>query len=363
MIKVVEILPDLGMGGAERLVFDLLMNFNKENIDCTLIVLYDQKHSKYYQKLEKSGINIVMLGKKRGLDIKCFFRLFKILKKIKPDIIHSHRHVNLYLFPFYFLYKKQIGFHTVHTLALKEQKQGYRQITKWLFKHRKVFPVAIGESVKQSICREYRIAEESVPMIYNGIDLQKFSVLKKEHQTFNFISVGRMVDAKNHRMMLEAFAEIIKIHSDCRLILIGDGALKDELIEKTVQLKISEKVEFTGVISDVENYLAIADVYLSTSKYEGLPLSILEAMAAELPIIATKAGGSKDIVIDEKNGFLIAIDDLHALVEKMLLIYRNTKLLTEFGENSKILAKKYDISECVSSYEKLFHDKILNFSR
>ena len=357
MIKLVEVLPDIGSGGAEKLVTDLLLNFDSNKFDVTLVLLFDERGKYYYELLKNRGINIITLNKKPGFDIKCFFRMNKILKKLKPDIIHTHRYVNLYILPYYIFHRKQTGFHTVHSLAENELEKMHRKITYWLFHHRKVFPVAISNICMESVLNYYRLPSSQVQTIYNGVDLDRFINDRTVRKVRNFIAVGRMTAPKNYPLMLRVFSELVRRFPECTLTVLGEGELFEDMLRLKSELGLDSSVVFTGVVTNVGEYMAKADCLLMSSDYEGLPLTVLEAMAAGLPIVSTRAGGIADIVIENENGFLSDIGDADGLLNNLVKIV-NMEDCGELSEKSVELAENYSIKKCVNGYEKLFEQSV-----
>ena len=312
-MRILEVLPDLGRGGAEKLVCDLILRL-KENNEVALLILYEEKDNSYYELLVKNGIKIYTVNKKNGLDFRAFFKVNKIIKKYKPNIIHSHRYVNLYLSLYYLLNKKQIGFHTVHNLAEKEQFGIHRKFTKWLFYHRKVKPIAISNMVEDSIVKIYGIQKEKFYNIYNGIDLRRFYSDKSVSKTENFIAIGRLT---------------------------------------------KQAVKLVGIVDDVENYVFKSDCLLMSSNYEGFGLVIAECMAAGLPVVATKAGAIVELVEDNSNGLLSEVGDVDAFSNNIIrMVEMNRNNTFNMSEKSKELSKKFDIDKCAKLYEEIFNKSL-----
>ena len=148
-----------------------------------------------------------------------------------------------------------------------------------------------------------------------------------------------------------------KKYSEITLTILGDGPLKETLRRQIDELGLAGKAFLQGEVSDVKKYLLNADVFVSSSLYEGLPLSMLEAMAAGLPIVANDVGGIHDILKDGYNGYLVQVgakEQFIAALEKLILNSGRREL---FSENAKILAKNYDESKTVKSYEELYDKK------
>lgn len=352
--KIVEVIPALGIGGAEKLVCDICSNMNREKFDLTLIVFYDEKEKLYYKNLQKIGVKIVSLNKKGGFQPVLFFRLAKILNKIKPDVIHSHLSSNLYLCYYYFWHKKQYGVHTIHNQAEKELNGHNRKIMQYLYRHRNVKAVAISDEIEKSVFKVYDIAKEKVALINNGVDLNRYAAPNRQFDGCkNFVAVGRLSKQKNHQLMLNAFKRIVEKHPDAKLNILGDGDLRPAVEKQIAEGNLQNNVQLLGNGVGVEEFLAAADCFLMSSNFEGLPLSMVEAMASGLPIVSTKAGGITDLVCDGENGFLAELGDENGLVLAMEKMIANEYLM-EMSKKSIEKAKEYSIDICVSKYETLF---------
>ena len=357
-MRILEVLPDLGRGGAEKLVCDLILRL-KENNEVALLILYEEKDNSYYELLVKNGIKIYTVNKKNGLDFRAFFKVNKIIKKYKPNIIHSHRYVNLYLSLYYLLNKKQIGFHTVHNLAEKEQFGIHRKFTKWLFYNRKVKPIAISNMVEDSIVKIYGIQKEKFYNIYNGIDLRRFYSDKSVSKTENFIAIGRLTKQKNYPLMLESFKKALQKYSHLTLTILGDGELHSEISNIIDELDLGKAVKLVGIVDDVENYVFKSDCLLMSSNYEGFGLVIAECMAAGLPVVATKAGAIVELVEDNSNGLLSEVGDVDAFSNNIIrMVEMNRNNTFNMSEKSKELSKKFDIDKCAKLYEEIFNKSL-----
>ena len=185
------------------------------------------------------------------------------------------------------------------------------------------------------------------------MDMARFAgERRREDDAFRFITAGRFSAEKNHAMMLRAFAAFLGKGYDARLILLGRGELEGELRKLARELDIESRVVFTGFVENVQDHLVNADVFLLSSDYEALPLAVLEAMAAGLPVIATDVGGLRDIVTD--NGILVPADDTEAMAQAMEKLYLEKALRTEMEKRATANAAKYDISNTVAGYSKLY---------
>lgn len=357
--KVMLLIPNLGMGGAENIVVNIAQYIDKNQFEIIVVSLYGETQcvDKYKEIIKDEKIKVIFMNKKNGIDVNVLWGLIKIVRKEKPDVIHTHLYSCIYGILPALLGKVQIKMHTVHNLAENELPGLYQKIMKIMYRFCGVIPVSINESVGESIKRRYGLPEKKIPLIKNGVEITRFSeagVPQRKTEEKVLINVGRMSKQKNHRLLVECFSEIVQTYSNVRLLLVGDGELKGEIFNLAKRLKVDKKIDFVGNVKKVEEYLQKADIFIMTSDYEGLPLSVIEAMAAGLPIIATKAGGIKELVENEKNGYLSNVGDKESLVKYTLTLLQNPQECIRMGKNSKEMAQKYSVQNMVSKYETLY---------
>lgn len=355
--KLFILIPTLGTGGGEKLVVDLARTINKEKFDVTIICLFSKKNSIYESLIKNQNIKTIYMNKKLGMDFKIIFKLIKLFNAEKPDIVHTHLNVMQFVLPAIIFSRVKVRIHTVHSIAQKESEGILRKIMYFSYKFFKVKPVAICDVVKHTIMEVYNLKESKISCIYNGVDNKIFYINKNKEintSTIRFITTGTLYEVKNHKLLIDAFAEIVKINTNINLTILGDGELRSNLEDQIRQYSLEDKIELKGIVKDVAKELNNADVYVITSNYEGLPLSVLEAMACGLPIIATRAGGIVDIVKNNKNGILIDINNKKQLINAMDILINNENLRNKMGTESYEFSKEYTIKSMTNKYEKLY---------
>jgi len=306
-MKIIQVVPVFELGGAEIMCENLVYELKKMGHEVIVISLYNN-HTVITQRFEDAGINIKYLDKKSGLDLSLFKKLWSILKSEKPDVIHTHLYTTKYIFPLAALLKIRVV-HTVHSVATKEMSTLSRKVNSFFFRFFNVVPVALSNNIKKTIIDEYKLDEKNVPVILNGIDLNKCNVKidYSINKVFNIVHVGSFQEVKNHIGLIDAFEKFNKKYPNSELHLIGDGAGR-LLIEQIVSDKnLTKQVKFYGSQPNVHKFLCKMDVFTLPSLYEGIPMSIIEAMGTGLPIVATKVGGIPDM-LDENSALLVQVD-------------------------------------------------------
>ena len=354
-IKVIEIIPSLKLGGGERVATNISYGLNERKFDVVLISLYKNETKNFIY--EKNNVKFIELNKKRGFDFSIILKLIKIFGEEKPDVIHTHLIVAPYtLIPSIFCKVKK-KYHTVHSIAKGELSKKKRKIMKILYHLFGYVPVAISPYVRKTISEEYRIEESKIPCIYNGVDTAIFKPEKhnKESKEFKLINVARLSKVKNHKLLIEAFNKALSLNQNIDLTIVGDGEEKKNIVDLIKEKGLESKIHILGAKNNIEYYLNKADAFILTSYYEGMPMSVIEAMSCGLFVISTKAGGVVDILKDGYNGFLVN-NDIDDISNKILKVATDNALIQEVSKNNIEDSKEYSITNMVVGYEKLFMD-------
>ncbi|MBT9537521.1 MAG: glycosyltransferase family 4 protein [Nitrospirae bacterium] len=166
---------------------------------------------------------------------------------------------------------------------------------------------------------------------------------------------GRLVQRKRVDLLLRAVSKIVKARRDIRVVILGHGELLEDLQGLAPELSIREYVSFKGFVSNILDYLHVADIFVLTSDMEGMPNSLLEAMACGLPVIATRIGGVVDIVEDKKNGLLVAAGDEEELKDAILKLLGDEQLSKSISQEAyKTIRENYYIDKVADKYISLY---------
>jgi len=218
--------------------------------------------------------------------------------------------------------------------------------------------VMISEATRQFFVRYRGIPEAKTRVILNGANLERFlSVPARPGSTLPRVRFGiaaRMVAEKDHFTLLRAFALVAAEIPGAELRIAGDGPLKDRLVEFTRELNLTDRVTFLGALPHVAQFLSQLDILVLSSLNEGLPLSLLEAMAAGLPIVSTRAGGVEEAAHDGQNGYLAAVGDSNDLARAMIRMANSPDLNQMGALGQRIVQEKFRIEDTWKAYYELF---------
>jgi len=378
-IKIVRIITRLNIGGPSIHVSFLTKGLDSNKFESLLVAGQISPHEgdmRYF--CDAIGINPIMISSLRREislleDIKCLFRLLKILKKEKPDIVHTHTSKagaigRIAVFIHNLIRRKKII--SVHTFHGHTFSGYFSRITSLLFiwTERLLAKItdkliAISKSQSEELIRKYHVAKANkIETIKLGFDLEPFAEnnhqkadfrrrLGVDDQTILIAIIGRLVAIKNHKMFIDAARLFLrqdpKIHA--KFLVIGDGELRYELMEYCQYYKLSNDVLFCGWQRDLANVYAELDILALTSINEGTPVSIVEAMASSVPVISTDAGGVRDLLGPPRtniitNGFKVC--------QRGLLCKQNNA--KEFAKGLKFLLTNSTISEEISNEAQVF---------
>lgn len=355
-MKILIVLPQLRTGGGQKLALEEAIGLSKLGADVTLLSLYPREDTVFTRLAEDAGIPLIFLEKQEKKSLKLFGEVKRVVKSLAPDVIHTHLLALPYVLPAARASRARC-YHTVHNVAEREATGLMRIFEKVAYRFCRFTPVAISPYCRKTISDLYNIPEEKIPTVVNGIDTARFHVTvpyaDRPASPLTILSTGRMEEQKRQGLMLEAFAEFHRTHPDSRLRLLGDGPLRSQLEAQIEALGLTNVVELPGIVSDVETHLNRANIFLLTSDFEGLPLSVLEAMSCGLPVVATRAGGTVDILPPEA-GILVDLGDKHGIVDALVRLSDNSALRAAMSVGAVRNAAGYDISACVAGYAKLF---------
>ncbi|HEY2726417.1 MAG TPA: glycosyltransferase family 4 protein [Parafilimonas sp.] len=368
MYKIVQIVPALGWGGAQVFCMQLcnqLAQYPGYNV--TLISLYNYNAEKHLplSMLDKK-VKFISLDKKPGIDVSIFKKVYKVLKDIKPDVVHTHLHAGYYCFFAYYKLKypfKKI--HTLHNLAKEDAPLHGRKLYKYCFKRDIIHPVTISEEVYKSAVAEYGsfiktlINNGSNPVLptnaFTSIK-EKIHTLKKDASTKILLNVARITRQKNQQLLIECMQKLQEKNVNAIAIVLGDYVPVDKNIYDELIAKKPANVHFLGKVSNVSDYLLQADAFVLTSTFEGLPISLLEALSAGAAPICTPVGGIKNIVTEDI-GFLSADVSVNAYTKTLEDYFNtnNTELNRIKQNGQRLYEQEFSMQSCAAKYDVLYH--------
>lgn len=367
-MRILQVTFNLSQGGAERFVVDTSNELvkNSENEVYLLTINANKKTSLHYIDSLSKKVTFKNIGSLKGLCFKSIWGVYKAIKDIKPDIVHIHCSPVLIYLPSLF-YKKAKYVYTIHSLANKAISfQWLRGFQKWLFK-KHIQPVTISKICQESYKNFY--GQDNAICITNGraslIATDEAKNVKKEIEGYKrsknipvFIHVARYGKEKNQELLFNAFNKLHNDGKDFLLVVIGAGFDNSPYMH----LNETSHIKILGAKQNVGDYLACADYFVLSSIYEGLPLSLLEAMSMGCIPISTPAGGVVDVIRDGENGLLspsFEDNDFYKTIKKVF----DRKFSIERKDIIKEYTEKYTMEVCADSYYGIYREltKMTNY--
>ena len=351
-MRVLEVIPSFEpLGGAENFVFNLSLAL-KTCVEVYVVSLYDDENIYVSNCFRRNGIEIIYLNKKEGFDFKCSLLFRKVLKRIKPDVVHLH--LNTYITAFIpIIFRKSAFIYTFHTF-ISDATYGNKfkpsnLLIKFLIKHEYMKAVTISDTVDDSY-KDYFGGLEST-IIYNGIDISKYVYIPQKLKKYDFISVGSFNDIKNNFFMIKAVEKTISEGFDINYIVLGDGKNYESCKKYCEEHHLDDRIHLIGRVNNVEEYMSESKCLLLASHWEGNPLVVNEAIASGIWVIANDVGGVKDL-IDDTCGYLVQPESESDFLDKMKTFLYNSddirkRIVPENIENNR---RKVDLNNICKQY-------------
>jgi glycosyltransferase involved in cell wall biosynthesis len=324
-VRILFLSTSMGMGGADQQLLSAARELRARGHDIMIVSLTPLGAMGIEARAE--GFRAESLGMARGVpDPRGLVRLVRLVRGWRPDVIHSHMvHANLLARVLRVLAPVPALVSTIHNITEGGAllMAGYRA-SNALVDHMTI----ISQAAAARFIRDRIVPSRLLTVIPNGVDPRPFARVAPETRAalrrslelgdeFVWLAVGRFELAKDYPNMLRAFASVRERQPGALLLLVGEGALQAEAEALTHTLGLTPAVRFLGVRRDVPDVMRAADGYVMSSAWEGMPMVLLEAAAAGLPIVTTNVGGTGEVVADGSSGFLAPARDPAALAAAM----------------------------------------------
>jgi glycosyltransferase involved in cell wall biosynthesis len=359
-IRVLIVTHTLGQGGLEEVVRTYAELLDKDQFEVTIAYMVGGRVSRECESIARVRlIHISTPNRMRRL-----FQLVRIAREMRCDVLHNH-------LSWYGLLAGAIaGVKRVETIH-----NTYRWLTgkkRWAFAlscllaHRLIAVSAAVESF--TIDFFPFMSERKFVVIYNGIILQRFCPSKKRHEVRNHLGlseedflvtfVGRLEEQKGLAFLLDAVNQLNQRYTNLKVLLVGEGSLEQSLREYARRLSL-QNIYFLGYREDVANLLAASDVFVLPSVYEGLPLTVLQAMAVGCPTVVSRVGGLPEVVLDGVTGFLVEPGSIDQLRDRIDRLYNDARLRSTFSRNAlETVGRQFTAEMMVGKTERIYEQLI-----
>jgi glycosyltransferase involved in cell wall biosynthesis len=362
-LKIMQLVSSLTVGGAEQIVLtlaDQIDNSHFETHVCSLSVVGQNGLAPEFQKLQ---IPLLSLNARHFYDFDAWRQVRRYARQQQIDLIHTHltdadvvgRFVG-----------RSLGIPVLSTLHnmphnyARQRRDRYwlqRLTARTLATHL----TAVSPKIRDLYIKQWRIPPTRINAIYNSVRMKPFLDVapglpaQREHEGPTITNVARFNPQKAQHVLLTAVPTVLEKFPQARLLLVGKGHLEQQLRQQAADLGISQQVIFTGVRHDIPAVLAQTDVFVLSSNWEGVPLSVIEAMAAARAVLVTDVGGNAELVEHGRSGLVVPANDAAALANGLLTLLQDEPTRLSMG-----LAARQRVQELFSTdrfmqqYESLY---------
>jgi glycosyltransferase involved in cell wall biosynthesis len=346
---VCQLVHSLGVGGAEILAARLARRL-RDRFRFVFVCLDDA--GLLSGDIRADGFGVHVLGRRPGLDWGCPLRLARVLRAERVDVVHAHQYA-----PFVYGLASRLGgaqppiLFTEHGRHQPDYPRPKRVLANRLLLARRDRVVGVGRAVRRALIDNEGIPARRVGVVYNGVDVDGVAaapdpaIARRElgaaPTDFVLLQVARLDYLKDHPTAVRTLARVAAVAPQARLVLVGDGPERAAIESQVQALGMSGHVRLLGTRSDVGRLLHGADAFLLTSTSEGIPLTVIEAMAAGLPVVSTDVGGVREVVADGETGLLAPAGDDAALTAHVLRLAGDADLRRRMGAAGRTRAKDH----------------------
>ena len=343
-LRLLYLITTFSVGGAERHLYDLVSRLPSDAYDVTVAFFKEeaQEARSLVPDFRALGVDVVDLRMTSRWDVAALWRLFRLLRHLRPDILHAH----LYRAELFGVLTGRLAgvpgiVCTMHNANLYMVHKVLRRLLAMAYRFADRVITLFDEASTQ-LRNDYRVPGSRLVTIHHGYNaVEQDPPPKHEPAGTGNVSVvgtvGRLAKQKAHDVLLNALAQILRRRPGTRLTIAGhdDEGLRPELEALSARLELQEAVQFKGYVDNIQSFLDEIDVFVLSSDNEGLPISLLEAMAVGKPIVATRVGGVPEVVVDGVTGLLVPTRDPEALADAILRLLEDPSEARRMGARGR----------------------------
>jgi glycosyltransferase involved in cell wall biosynthesis len=374
VIRVLQVIGSSEVGGGPKHLLSLIKHLDRKAF---YTIVACPPSGPLGSDLKKMRIKVIPVEmEKSRFNLRLIPMFWRLIKAERISLIHCHGPRAAFFCSIGAKLNKIPMIYTPHVFTSHENmKRALEMISLLIDKYICLFPdriISVSERARYWAITQRLTRPDKIVTIRNGIDLSEFRGLDgldlmKERLRFRIDPhesivgmIARLVPQKDPWYFIEAAAEIVKTNPKVRFLVIGDGHLREKTMKMVEDLKLGRHVVFAGIQRRIPPLLAIMDVVVLPSLWEGLPLVILEAMAMGKPVVATRVNGSAEVVIDGKTGFLVPPKDPACLAQKIVSLLNDCKKREEMGiKGREVVEKEFQVKDMVKKIIEIYRN-VLN---
>lgn len=364
-VRVLWFTKGLGRGGTEQILASSIRHLNRQEFDVEVAYLLPWKDA-LVAEVEAAGVTVHCLDGAGARTASWPLRLRSLVRQREYSIVHTHMPYPGAVARLALGRSGPVLVHTEHNVWDR-----FRVLTREansLTLSRNSAVIAVSGAVAESMNKTRRVPWMTPPpveVIYHGIEVDRVRRGRESRRAardqlglgpddFAVGTVGNLTPKKDHRTMFEAVASLAPSHEHLRLVVIGDGPLRSELEVAVELLGVSDRVRFMGSRPDVPDLLPGLDVFALSSLFEGFPIALVEAMATGLACVATRVGGTPELLTDGEDGLLVSPGDPAGLARAIAQLAADPELRRSLGEQAAQDASKYSMGRAVERLQCIY---------
>src|SRR5262245_19457441 len=364
-IKIMHVIDSLGIGGAERVVINVVNGLDPDGFEQIVCCISNKGRS---AQLLGEHARCIDMGKGPRADHLMPWKLARLIREEKPHIIHTQSWAGVDGVIAHLIARGARAVHSEHgrSLPYVDGEPVKRRLVRRCAYHLVDLVFTISEEMRQYLCRETGFPYERMHVIPNGVDIAKIDSADERglREELGLASddcvigtVARFDPVKDLASLIRAFAQLCAHHNGRRLklLLVGDGSERPALEKLASEMGIRDRLILTGFTDDIPRLLGIMDIFAVSSVSEGLPIAVLEAMCARLPVVATKVGAVPELVTGGLSGLLVEPRAPQAMAEKLAILVNDPELSRRFGASARQkVERNYSLNLMLRRYEEMY---------
>jgi glycosyltransferase involved in cell wall biosynthesis len=378
--KIAYLIDGLSMGGAERLMVPMLKHLSQDNFEPYVCALQSKDGNPMAAEIRALGVPVECLGIRHLREADAIPRLIGYLKKIRADLVHTQLEAANILgnLSAKLLHLPSVcTIHVMPSLDVKTKTKLHQRVEWFALRHFCDRVISVSEEARQYHIDISGSSAQRLTTIYNGIDLSAFlhmdfvvergavrAELGFSSDANVLVTVAVLRPPKGIQFMIRALPAILASCPNTYYLIVGDGSHHSALVDEVNNAGVHRRVIFTGMRNDVPRLLAAGDVFVLPTLTEALPTVLAEAMAARLPIVASRVGGIPEMIANGQNGILVAPEDVTGLANACIHLLENPDKRRGIGEEGwKTASRKFSIERQVDQLKQLYLEQLAAYGK
>ena len=371
-IKILHLIAPTQFGGAEKVILSIAHAIDNTQFHLMVgsFVNIRFANNTFVEELEHRAIPNTVFWLKRTLDIDNIFRIVRFIRKNKIDIIHTHGYRSDILGLIAAKMTTRPIVSTIHGwIPINSRLRFYERCDRFALRFFD-WLVPVSNQIRELLI-ESGIAPGKVTRLHNAVDVEikqpkteklpSFNIVKRQGD-FLIGTIGRLSPEKDIPNFLQTASLLVRKYDHLKFLVVGDGPERKNLETMAFDLGLKDKIQFTGFIDEIDSVYPLLDLLVISSRTEGIPLVLLEAMKYSIPVVSTNVGGIGEVVDNGINGLLVSPDDVDELTKNLELLIKNKKLYVRISIGArKKIENKFDRRIWIKKIEKIYRDQAVHY--